>query len=71
MARMGTLCLTAALVIFLIFFGNVAMSAAGMGGFLTDITEMLTLFAAATVFVAGVLARENDLNTNKGGSGNG
>ncbi len=47
-----------ALLCFLAFFANVALGAAGHSVLLGDIAEMLTLFAAAILFVAGVLARE-------------
>ena len=50
--------LLAALVCFSTYFANVAMGAAKMGVFLGDIAEMLMLFAAAILFVVGVLARE-------------
>ena len=58
MIRNGRPPLIAALVCFLIYFGNVAMGAAGLGVLLGDVAEMLTLFAAALLFVVGVLARE-------------
>ncbi len=47
-----------ALLCFLAFFGNVALGAAWHEAVLGDLAEMLTLFAAAILFVAGVLARE-------------
>ena len=54
----GNLALMCALALFVLFFTNVAMGAAGMGVFLGDVAEMLTLFASALFFVVGVLARE-------------
>lgn len=66
MARFGTICLLTALVIFLVFFSNVALSAAGSGGFFSDISEMLILLTAAIVFVVGVLARETEISNAKG-----
>ena len=54
----GRLALIGALLCFLVFFGNVALGAAGAGVFLGDVAEMLTLFAAAILFVIGVLAYE-------------
>lgn len=58
MNRPGTPALAAALIGFLIFFGNVAAGAAGIGVLLGDVTEMLALFAAVILFVIGVLQRE-------------
>lgn len=58
MRTTGTPSLIGALICFLCFFGNVALGAAGLGVVLGDVAEMLTLFAAALLFVAGVLARE-------------
>ena len=70
MARLGTSCLLLALVIFLIFFSNVALGAAGIGGFLGDVPEMLTLLGAAILFVVGVLAREKNRETTTGDAKN-
>ena len=50
--------LIGALVLFLGFFTNVALGAAGLGAPLGDVAEMLTLFVASLLFVAGVLKRE-------------
>ncbi len=58
MIGLGTPALAAAAICFAIFFGNVAMGAAGMGVFLGDVAEMLSLVAASVFFVIGVLARE-------------
>ena len=58
MRRTGTPSLIGALICFLGFFGNVALGAAGLGAVLGDVAEMLMLFAAAVLFVIGVLARE-------------
>lgn len=52
------LALAGALLLFLLFFANVATGAAGMQVFLGDVTEMLVLFASCTLFVIGVLIRE-------------
>ncbi len=54
----GGVPLGAALICFLIYFGNVAMGAAGLGAPLGDVAEMLTLFAATIFFVIGILMRE-------------
>jgi len=58
MIRSGSLALLSALVVFIIYFANVAFGAAGQGVFLGDVAEMLTLFVAVVLFVIGVLARE-------------
>ena len=58
MIRNGGPPLIAALICFLVYFGNVAMGAAGLGVLLGDVAEMLALFVAALLFVIGVLARE-------------
>lgn len=58
MVELGTPALAAAAVCFAIFFGNVAMGAAGVGVFMGDVAEMLSLVAASVFFVVGVLARE-------------
>ena len=58
MFRSGIVPLLIALALFSIFFGNVAIGAADGQVFLTDVQEMLTLFASALFFVMGVLLRE-------------
>jgi hypothetical protein len=58
MIGFGTPALVASLICFLIFFGNVAVGAAGIGAYLGDIAEMLMLVAASVFFVIGILARE-------------
>jgi hypothetical protein len=45
-------------VIFFAFFSNVVAGAAGVGVFLSDVGEMLTLFAACVCFVIAFLAYE-------------
>lgn len=59
--------LWSAAAIFVAFFANVAMGAFGNGGVLGDVGEMLVLFAASILFVAGILKREAD-HKNKNGS---
>jgi len=58
MSGKGRLPLIGALICFLAFFGNVTLGAAGLGAPLGDVAEMLTLFLACLLFVAGVLQRE-------------
>ena len=63
MTRRGNLPLLVALVLFVAFFANVAAGASGMGVYLGDVAEMLTLFASSVFFVIGVLLREADADT--------
>ena len=49
-------------IIFLVFFSNVVAGAAGFGVFLSDVGEMLTLFAACICFVIAFLAYERAAN---------
>ena len=58
MIRHGRIVLFGALICFLIFFGNVASGAAGLGTFLGDVAEMSALFAASLLFVVSVLMLE-------------
>jgi len=60
MTRRGNLPLMLALVLFVAFFANVAAGAAGLGVYLGDVAEMLTLFASSVFFVIGILLREAD-----------
>lgn len=52
--------LLAAVSVFAVFFANVALGAFGGGGFLSDVGEMLVLFAASILFVAAILKKEAD-----------
>ena len=56
--RNGRIALVAALICFLVFFASVAAGAAGLGAVFDDVPEMLTLFLAVFLFVAGVLMLE-------------
>jgi hypothetical protein len=58
MNRSGNAALLGSLVCFAAFFSNVLMGASGMGVFIGDVPEMLTLLAASILFVVGVLDRE-------------
>ena len=50
--------LYASLIVFVIYFVNVAMGAFGGQTFLGDVGEMLVLFAASILFVVGILQEE-------------
>lgn len=56
--RYDRLALIGALTLFVLFFTNVSMGAAGRGVFLGDVAEMLVLFGSSILFVIGVLIRE-------------
>ena len=58
MISSGTAALSVALVLFAAFFANVALGAFARVAFLSDVNEMLMMFAAAIAFVVGVLQRE-------------
>lgn len=58
MNRSGNAALIGSLVCFVAFFSNVLLGASGMGVFIGDVPEMLTLLAASILFVVGVLGRE-------------
>lgn len=59
--------LAASAVVFAVFFANVAQGAFAGTAFLSDIGEMLVLFAAAILFVVAILKKEAD-RKNKNGS---
>jgi hypothetical protein len=54
-----------AAVLFAVFVGNVVMGATMRASFLTDVQEMLLLFAATIAFVASILRREAAARQNK------
>jgi len=56
--RYDRLALIGALTLFVLFFTNVSMGAAGHGVFMGDVAEMLVLFGSSVLFVIGVLIRE-------------
>lgn len=58
MLRFDRLALFGALILFVLFFTNVSMGAAGRGVFLDDVAEMIVLFGSSILFVIGVLIRE-------------
>ncbi|MEM6467086.1 MAG: hypothetical protein AAF679_11365 [Pseudomonadota bacterium] len=59
--------LFASLIVFLIYFANVAAGAFGDQTFFGDVGEMLVLFAATILFVVAILQKEAD-RKNKDGS---
>jgi formate hydrogenlyase subunit 4 len=55
----GTLALGLSFLVFCLFFLNVLIGGPlGQKPWMRDVTEMLTLFAAVVLFVAGTIARE-------------
>ena len=61
---------TVTCAVFLVFFSNVVAGAAGLGVFLSDVGEMLTLFAACICFVLAMLAYERSPTGNSAHSAN-
>jgi uncharacterized protein (DUF2062 family) len=59
--------LFASLVVFIIYFSNVAMGALAGNTFLSDVGEMLVLFAATILFVVAILKKEADRKKKNGG----
>lgn len=49
-------------VLFAVFVGNVAIGASGAERYLTDVQEMIVLFAASCAFVIVVLKQEAKAN---------
>lgn len=56
--EIGGVALTIAALLFMAFFANVMMGAAGIGSPLTGASEMLVLLASVVAFVVGILSRE-------------
>ena len=59
--------LAASAIVFALYFTNVAMGAFAGVSFLSDVAEMLVLFAASILFVVAILKKEAD-RKNKNGS---
>ena len=57
-AKRSRAAFTIALLIFLVFFSNVALGGAGFPTFLSDVGGAVTLFAAVFAFVVGILNAE-------------
>ncbi|MCX8954376.1 hypothetical protein OU790_13115 [Ruegeria sp. NA] len=58
--------LAASVVVFAIYFANVALGAFAGRAFLGDVGEMLVLFAASILFVVAILKKEADRNATDG-----
>jgi len=52
--------LAASLIVFVVYFANVALGASSGNAFLGDVGEMLVLFAASILFVVAILQKEAD-----------
>jgi hypothetical protein len=52
--------LAASVVVFAIYFANVALGAFANSAFLGDVGEMLVLLAASILFVVAILKKEAD-----------
>ena len=59
--------LFASLIVFVLFFANVALGAFANAAILGDVAEMLVLFVATILFVVAILRKEAD-RKNKNGS---
>jgi hypothetical protein len=59
--------LAASIVVFVVYFANVALGALAGSAVLSDVGEMLVLFAASVLFVVAILQKEAD-RKNKNGS---
>ncbi|WP_298848135.1 hypothetical protein [uncultured Ruegeria sp.] len=58
--------LAASAVVFAIYFANVALGAFANSAFLSDVGEMLVLFAASILFVVAILKKEADRDATDG-----
>ena len=58
--------LAASLIVFVVYFANVALGASSGNAFLGDVGEMLVLFAASILFVVAILQKEADRNKKDG-----
>lgn len=59
--------LFASLIVFLIYFANVAAGAFWNQAYFGDVGEMLVLFAASILFVIAILQKEADREDKDGG----
>ena len=58
--------LAASVIVFAVYFSNVALGAFAGAAFLGDVGEMLVLFAAVILFVVAILKKEADRKDNDG-----
>lgn len=58
--------LIASLIVFAIYFANVAMGAFSGTTVFGDVSEMLVLFTASILFVIAILGKEADRQDNSG-----
>ncbi len=58
--------LAASVIVFAIYFANVALGAFASSAFLGDVGEMLVLFAASILFVVAILKKEADRRDKNG-----
>ncbi|MCA0906667.1 MULTISPECIES: hypothetical protein [Ruegeria] len=58
--------LAASVIVFAIYFANVALGAFASSAFLGDVGEMLVLFAASILFVVAILKKEADRDAQDG-----
>lgn len=58
--------LAASVIVFAVYFTNVALGAFAGAAFLGDVGEMLVLFAASILFVVAILKREADRKKKNG-----
>lgn len=56
--------LVSAIIVFAVFFSNVAMGAFADAAFLGDVGEMLVLSGASVLFVVAILKKEADRSKN-------
>ena len=67
----GSFALWVSLLTFAVYFLNVLLGGPLNGHpWMTDVQEMLTLYAAVILFVIGTLCREAEANRAKAGQGN-
>jgi hypothetical protein len=59
--------LAASVIVFVIYFTNVALGAFARAAFLGDVGEMLVLFVAVILFVVAILQKEADRKRKNGG----
>ncbi|WP_170367756.1 hypothetical protein [Ruegeria arenilitoris] len=58
--------LAASVIVFVVYFANVALGAFAGRAFLGDVGEMLVLFAASILFVVAILKKEAAREENGG-----